>query len=67
MEISVCPQCSDILNYDLENDVCNECSLQNESDKENIRNLESQGHSYNCACRQVWGDGECVCSRNNCG
>jgi hypothetical protein len=23
--------------------------------------LEADGHSHHCACRQVWGDGECEC------
>jgi uncharacterized protein YcfJ len=23
--------------------------------------LESRGHSYHCASRMVWGDGECEC------
>ena len=26
-----------------------------------IRELESNGHSFHCACRQLWGDGECEC------
>ncbi|MFX0200522.1 MAG: hypothetical protein ACFFCW_30760 [Candidatus Hodarchaeota archaeon] len=26
-----------------------------------IDELEKQGHSNHCACRQVWGDGECEC------
>jgi hypothetical protein len=26
-----------------------------------IREIETQGHTYHCACRQVWGDGECEC------
>ena len=30
-------------------------------DKIEIMSLEKQGHSNHCACRQVWGDGECEC------
>lgn len=28
---------------------------------ERIDKLMDQGHSHHCACRQVWGDGECEC------
>lgn len=30
-------------------------------DYEEIRKLKKKGHSEHCACRQVWGDGECEC------
>ncbi len=30
-------------------------------DQANISRIQKQGHSYHCACRQVWGDGECEC------
>lgn len=26
-----------------------------------IRELQAKGHPHHCACRQVWGDGECEC------
>ena len=26
-----------------------------------IEQLVEEGHPYHCACRQVWGDGECEC------
>lgn len=26
-----------------------------------IEELQGKGHSHHCACRQVWGDGECEC------
>ena len=26
-----------------------------------INELQAKGHSHHCACRQVWGDGECEC------
>lgn len=28
---------------------------------EKINELVRKGHSRHCACRQVWGDGECEC------
>ena len=34
-----------------------------EDDKKTIEWLmQEQGHSYHCACRIVWGDGECECN-----
>ena len=27
----------------------------------NIEIIKEKGHSHHCACRQVWGDGECEC------
>lgn len=30
-------------------------------DMEKVIKLEKEGHSYHCACRQIWGDGECEC------
>jgi len=37
---------------------------QSQHDNENIEidKLVKAGHSQHCACRQVWGDGECECS-----
>lgn len=32
-----------------------------DSDLKKIDDIISQGHSHHCACRQVWGDGECEC------
>lgn len=32
-------------------------------DAEEIARLERDGHSYHCACRLVWGDGECECKK----
>lgn len=34
---------------------------ENEQDRLTIKALMREGHSYHCACRQVWGDGECEC------
>lgn len=42
-------------------DFCPECiKLMNET-VARIDSLVAQGHTYHCACRQVWGDGECCC------
>jgi hypothetical protein len=30
-------------------------------DLKRIKQLQKEGHSHHCACRQVWGDGECEC------
>ncbi len=34
-----------------------------ESEEENklVQEIKESGHTYHCACRQVWGDGECEC------
>lgn len=32
-----------------------------EDDKKEIKALINKGHPRHCACRQVWGDGECEC------
>ena len=37
-----------------------------EEESENLKEIErlrEMGHTYHCACRQVWGDGECECRR----
>lgn len=34
-----------------------------EDDEIEIKRLERGGHSYHCACRIVWGDGQCECKR----
>lgn len=52
-----------------ENDLCPECNekawLKWEEEQagnmEQIKAIEAQGHSHHCACRQIWGDGECEC------
>ena len=32
-------------------------------DEVEIDKLRQEGHSRHCACRIVWGDGECVCNK----
>lgn len=43
-------------------DVCNGCSKRINADQKRIKELEAEGHNSHCACRQVWGDGECECN-----
>lgn len=33
-----------------------------DEDDVKIKELIEVGHTRHCACRQVWGDGECECS-----
>jgi len=46
--------------------ICSACAIrlttESKADYARIEELESTGHSSHCACRQVWGDGECECS-----
>ena len=45
---------------------CNEAKwkefeAEHEDDYVQIQKLMSAGHKKHCACRMVWGDGECEC------
>jgi len=42
-------------------DLCSQCTDAMNEDKALINHLVSRGHTRHCACRQVWGDGECEC------
>lgn len=35
--------------------------MEHADDLKCIDALVAQGHTRHCACRQVWGDGECSC------
>ena len=35
--------------------------VEHQNELEAISMLERKGHTHYCACRQVWGDGECEC------
>jgi hypothetical protein len=56
---------------DIEKDLvpnnCLGCGLRSTpdcpKDKLEIYKLRLKGHSYHCAIRQVWGDGECTCAK----
>jgi hypothetical protein len=41
--------------------LCADCAEFQVASKEQIHLLELSGHTNHCACRQVWGDGECEC------
>jgi hypothetical protein len=41
--------------------LCQECDQDRQEEMKQINKLQKQGHSHHCACRQVWGDGECEC------
>lgn len=53
----------------LENHLCPKCNDEawkqwEEDEADNLKRIEeikTQGHPEHCACRQVWGDGECEC------
>lgn len=39
-------------------------SITNE-DEVQILNYQKSGHTFHCACRMVWGDGECECGKKD--
>lgn len=43
--------------------MCQSCIDEGERDQAEISKLISDGHTHHCACRQVWGDGECECEK----
>lgn len=51
------------------NRLCDDCNsaawkqweIDEADNLKTIDRLISEGHSRHCACRQVWGDGECEC------
>jgi hypothetical protein len=53
----------------IENHLCLECNEkkwaefeeEHKEEYERIEQIKAAGHSVHCACRQVWGDGECEC------
>lgn len=53
----------------IENNLCLLCNewhwreweVETKDDHKRIDAFISKGHSEHCACRQVWGDGECEC------
>lgn len=44
-------------------DLCPRCEEQDRADRAAIDALMDAGHTYHCAARQTWGDGECECQR----
>lgn len=41
-----------------EEDICSGC---NACQRNEVDALEQAGHTFDCAARMVWGDGECEC------
>lgn len=41
---------------------CQPC-INCKDDWREVARLMDAGHTYHCACRMVWGDGECECQR----
>ncbi len=41
--------------------ICSECVAENRISEETVEGIHALGHTYHCAYRQVWGDGECEC------
>lgn len=54
-ENNLCPKCNDKAWEDL-------MAIEESDNLKEIKRIESNGHSYHCACRQVWGDSECECA-----
>jgi hypothetical protein len=60
MSAPTCPQCGE-LGPGPGNELCDSCKSENEESQKLIEGLTDSGHSRHCACRIVWGDGECEC------
>lgn len=53
----------------IENHLCLDCNdkkwaeweIEEKDNLKRIDEIQKEGHSRHCACRQVWGDGECEC------
>ena len=52
-ENNLCPACNDAAWAQWE--------INQSENLTEIERLQGGGHSHHCACRQVWGDGECEC------
>ena len=37
--------------------------IEHQEELKEIDKLRDQGHTHHCACRIVWGDGECECGK----
>lgn len=56
-----CAQCGDEFDDSSGLDICSDCAKEQEEGSALINRLIAKGHPYNCAFRQVWGDGICTC------
>ncbi len=53
LDNALCVECNDKM--------CSEFAEEHAEEHARIETLKQQGHPEHCACRQVWGDGECEC------
>lgn len=71
--MAICEECRQIFEpfyKDHPESYCNPCNDKKWAEWETeesgnlslIKELQQQGHSHHCACRQAWGDGECECN-----
>ena len=59
----------------IENHLCPDCNdsewarweIEQADNLKEIERLKIKGHSQHCACRIVWGDGECTCDMEKAG
>lgn len=57
--------------FPCESNVCIKCNniawkkweIKEADNLKKIDQLQNEGHSFHCACRQVWGDGVCICNK----
>ena len=61
MTMTKCQQCGGFAAKLPGKNICVSCQAENEANAKAIEALQEEGHPYHCACRQVWGDGECEC------
>lgn len=55
-----CPQCGKREEL-VGSGVCQGCEEETDEAYRRLDELREGGHSYHCAARMIWGDGECEC------
>lgn len=48
-------------------EMCESCIKEWQEDAKKFRELRKVGHTRHCACRILWGDGECECKNEEGG
>lgn len=64
-KVETCRQCGNCfpsINIDQDH-VCERCNQENDESMRQMESLMNDGHTYHCACRQIWGDGGCECGK----
>ena len=59
-----CSMCENYIKPGIPNEdgqLCFPCQSREILCRAERRRLTDQGHTFHCACRQIWGDGECEC------